>query len=123
MELLNEFKLSFRKFLIPFYKSEIKEAYGTFHEIERTMAKDIDTYCVWPDISKNIERRLVLNPEWFINSIDKNNRTPREAIYLWCFNNAKDELAFCDMMQFSKIVGLETALEKLSLEISKMKIT
>jgi hypothetical protein len=121
MNLISELKMSLRKFLIPFYQSEIKEAYGTFHEIERIMAKKINTYCVWPDISHNIERKLILNPKWFINSINKNKLTPREAVYVWCFNNAKDELACADMIQFSKIDGLETALEFLSIETSKIK--
>lgn len=121
MNLLNELKMSLRKFLIPFYQVEIKEAYGTFHEIERIMAKKINTFCIWPEISINIERKLILNPKWFISSINNNNLTPREGVYLWCFNNAKDELASTDMIQLSKIDGLETALETLSMEIAKMK--
>lgn len=121
MNLINEFKLSFSKFLFPFYQSEIKEAYGAFHEIKRNMEKDINAYCIWPEISNNIEKKLILNPKWFINSIDKNNLTPREAVYLWCFNNAKDELVCTDMIELSKRDGLQTALEFLSIEISKIK--
>ena len=41
MKLIDEFKMSFRKFLIPFYQSEIKEAYGAIYEIKRNMEKDI----------------------------------------------------------------------------------
>lgn len=121
MNLIDEFKFSFRKFLIPFYQSEIKEAYGAITEIKRNMEKDINAYCIWPEISIDIERKLILNPKWFINSITKNNLSPSEAVFIWCFNKAKDELAYTDIIQLSKIDGLETVLEYLSLEISKIK--
>jgi hypothetical protein len=85
------------------------------------MEKDINAYCIWPEISINIERKLILNPKWFINSITKNNLNPREAIFILCFNKAKDELAYTDIIQLSKRDGLETVLEYLSLEISKIK--
>lgn len=121
MKLIDEFKMSFRKFLIPFYQSEIKEAYGAIYEIKRNMEKDINAYCIWSEISINIERKLILNPKWFINSIYKNNLTPREATFLWCFNNAKEELAYTDKIELSKRDGLETALKYFSIEISKIK--
>lgn len=121
MNLIDEFKFSFRKFLIPFYQSEIKEACGAIDEIKRNMEKDINAYCIWPEISISIERKLILNPKWFINSITKNNITPKEAVLIWCFNKTKDELAYTDIIQLSKRDGLETVLEYLSLEISKVK--
>ncbi len=121
MKLIDEFKMSFRKFLIPFYQSEIKEAYGAIYEIKRNMEKDINAYCEWPEISISIERKLILNPKWFINSITKNNLTPREAIFILCFNEAKDELACTDIIELSKRDGLKTVLEYLSLEISQIK--
>jgi hypothetical protein len=122
MNLINEFKMSFRKYLVPFYQSEIKEAYGTIYEINRNIEKDINAYCIWPLISNKIESKLILNPKWFIKSIEKNNLTPREAIFLMCFNYAKDELAITDIFELSKRDGLETAMEFFSIETSKIKI-
>ena len=121
MNLINEFKFSFRKLLIPFYQSEIKEAYVALNEIERNLKMDINAYCIWPELANSIEKKIILNPKWFILTINKNNLAPRAAVYFWCFNKANDELLCTDMIQLSKRDGLQKALKFLSTEISKIK--
>jgi hypothetical protein len=120
MNVINEFKMCLRNFLIPFYQSEIKVAFGACYEIKMNLRKDINAYIIWPEISTNLERILILEPKTFIIAINKNKKSPRELFYLWCYNNSKDELQCIDKIQFSKRDGLETALEFLSKELNRM---
>src|SRR5690554_4435901 len=121
MNLIDELKMSFRNFLIPFYKSEIKEAYGALYEIKSNLQKSINASCVWPEISSNIERLLILDPKVFIENINKIKVSPREWIYWWCLNKAEKELEITEPIELTKMDGLETAISYLTNEITKMK--
>lgn len=121
MNILKELKMVFRAFLVPFYKSEIIEAYGAFYEIKRNLSNNISTKEAWQEISDNIERILVLNPNYFIATIEKNNNTPREAMYFWCYNNANSALEATDYIFTRRRIGLQISMEFLSKEIAKIK--
>lgn len=120
MNLINVIKLYFRRFLVPYYHSEIKEAFLTFNEIKENLEKGFDTYGIWPLVSRNVEKRIILNPKGFISTITKKNLTPREAVYNMCYNNTNDELDCTDTHELYKRKGLQLALKFLSAEIDKV---
>lgn len=123
MSLINGFKMIFRNYLIRFYKNEIKEAYIAFYEIKEIIrGKSLEAASVWPIISDNIERILILEPKTFISTIEKDKRSPRELVYLWCLNNAHKELQYCDNMSFQSSY-VKIAIKILSNELNNISKT
>jgi hypothetical protein len=122
MKVKNELKMALKNLLMPFYQREIKEAFGVLYEIKRNLEKDIDSYCIYPLITDQIERTLIVNQKSFLESLKKSEKSPRELVFLWCYNIAQSEIEMLDIIEMSKRNGLQIATGFLSKELAKMGI-
>jgi hypothetical protein len=120
MKLTDEIKMIFRKLLIPFYDSEIKEGYAAISDVENLLKNDIEALIYWPEIAKSIERILVIKPKKFISTLEKNKFTPRKLVYIMCYNIAQEEIDAIDNYQISKRHGLTIIINVLKVEIEKL---
>ena len=107
MKVKNELKMALKNLLMPFYQREIKEAFGVLYEIKRNLEKDIDSYCIYPLITDQIERTLIVNQKSFLESLKKSEKSPRELVFLWCYNIAQSEIEMLDIIEMSKRNGLQ----------------
>lgn len=120
MKLTNEIKMIFRKLLIPFYDSEIKEGYAVISDVEYLLKNDTEALIYLPEIAKAIERILVIKPKKFIYTLEKNKFTPRKLVYIMCYNIAQEEIDAIDNYQISKRDGLKIIINVLKVEIEKL---
>jgi hypothetical protein len=120
MNLIIELKFLFRNYFFKSFPIEIREGILAFREIKEKFKNNLFVFCIWEAVSLNIERTLITNQIWFIDSVKKQQKQPRELIYIWILNNTKDELEFTDAIEFSKIHGLEKAIIILNKELNPL---
>ena len=120
MNLIIELKFLFRNYFIKSFPIEIREGILAFREIKEKFKNNLFVFCIWEAVSLNIERTLITNQTWFIDSVKKQQKQPRELIYKWILNNTKDELEFTDAIELSKIHGLEKAIIILNKELNSL---
>ena len=78
--------------------------------MENKLKNDFDTNCVWEEIANDLDRKIILNQKWFLDSVKSKNKKPREMVYLWLYNNATKSLQHTDMFELSKRNGLEKSI-------------
>lgn len=110
MNFKNELKYQFKKFFFTSLAIEIQEALISYRYMENKLKNDFDTNCVWEEIANNLDRKIILNQKWFLDSVKSKNKKPREMVYLWLYNNATKSLQHTDMFELSKRNGLEKSI-------------
>lgn len=114
---MNLIKYYFRKILFFSFEKEIKEALNSFYEIKNKFENDLETSFVFSEISENIEKRIILNPSWFIDSVKNKKKSPKELIYIWLINNSTKSLNITDTFEMSRRYGLEKIINFLTLKL------